>query len=253
MKTTGLIIAAISFFSISAAHAFEGVSDPDMMASLKAKYPRTNFKSVTTTPLPGVFEVVMGKNVAYVESSGRYFLFGHLFDMHTQTDMTEGKLPAPAAKAASASLDFKSLPLQDTIVSVKGDGSRKIVVFSDPDCPYCKQLENTLATMKNITVHTFMMPLQQLHPQARAKSIGVWCASDRGRAWDDLMRKNIVAQGSCEHPVDRNIALAERLGINGTPTIILEDGTMLPGAPSAAKLEQLLVNAANSASKVADK
>lgn len=247
MKTTGLIAAVVSTLLATASFANEGVSDPEMMATLKAKYPKTTFKSVTTTKLPGVYEVVMGKNVAYVESSGRYFLFGHLFDMETQTDLTDGKVQ-PAMKAA----DFGKLPIQDAVVTVKGDGSRKLVVFSDPDCPYCKQLENTLATVKNVTIYTFMMPLQQLHPQAKAKSIGVWCSSDRAKAWDDLMRKNIVPAGTCDHPVDRNIALAESMGINGTPTIILADGSMLPGAPSAAKLEQMLAKAAE-ASKVASK
>lgn len=245
MKTTGLIAAVVTTFLASVAFANEGVSDPEMMATLKAKYPKTTFKSVTTTKLPGVYEVVMGKNVAYVESSGRYFLFGHLFDMETQTDLTDGKVQ-PSMKV----VDFGKLPIQDAVVTIKGDGSRKMVVFSDPDCPYCKQLETTLATIKNVTVYTFMMPLQQLHPQAKAKSIAVWCAADRVKAWDDLMRKNIVPAGSCENPIDRNIALAESMGINGTPTIILTDGSMLPGAPSAAKLEQMLAKASEP-SKVA--
>lgn len=249
MKTTGLIASIVGLFIMGAslANANEGMSDPEMLATLKAKYPKTTFKSVKTTNLPGVYEVVMGKNVAYVESTGRYFLFGHLFDMETQTDLTEGK-----AQPTMKSADFDKLPLQDAVVTVKGDGSRKLVVFSDPDCPYCKQLENTLATVQNVTVYTFMMPLQQLHPQAKAKAVGVWCSNNRAKAWDDLMRKNQVPVGNCDHPIDRNIALAESMGINGTPTIIFQDGSMLPGAPNAAKLEQMLSKSAADA-KVAAK
>lgn len=241
MKTTGLIAAAVASIFVAGAAFANEVADPAMLATLKAKYPKTVFKSVTTTSMPGIFEVVMGKNVAYVEESGRYFLFGHLFDMETQTDLTEGKL-VPDSKAAA---DFSKLPFEDAVVTVKGDGSRKMAVFSDPDCPYCKQLENTLSRITNVTVYTFLMPLQQLHPQARAKAIGVWCSKDRAKAWDDLMHKNIVATGDCDHPVDRTIALAEKMSIGGTPTIILPDGSLLPGAPNAAKLEQMLTKSAN--------
>ena len=245
MKTTTRLIATLlaTAFLATTAYAQDSLNDTAMLMRLKAKYPKTVFKAVTATNLPGVYEVVMGKNVAYVEETGRYFLFGHLFDMETQTDLTEGKV------ARSNTVDFNALPIADAVVMVKGDGSRKIAVFSDPDCPYCKQLENTLATMNNVTVYTFMFPLESMHPQARAKSIAVWCAKDRAKAWDDLMRKNVAGSGNCEHPIDRNIALAQSMGISGTPTVILADGTLLPGAPSAAKLEQMLADVKKVAAK----
>lgn len=245
MKTTTRLIATLlaTAFLATTAYAQDSLNDTAMLMRLKAKYPKTVFKAVTATNLPGVYEVVMGKNVAYVEETGRYFLFGHMFDMETQTDLTEGKV------ARSNTVDFNALPFADAVVMVKGDGSRKIAVFSDPDCPYCKQLENTLATMNNVTVYTFMFPLESMHPQARAKSIAVWCAKDRAKAWDDLMRKNVAGSGNCEHPIDRNIALAQSMGISGTPTVILADGTLLPGAPSAAKLEQMLADVKKVAAK----
>ncbi len=216
------------------------------MATLKQKYPSTVIKSVSSTNLPGVYEVVMGKNVAYVEESGRYFLFGHMFDMQTQTDLTEGKIMAEQV----AKVDFKKLPLKDAIKIVRGDGSRRVAIFSDPDCPYCKQLENNIANLTNVTIYLYLFPIDQLHPQAKAKSVGVWCAADQVKAWDGLMLRNEVPTGQCENPVDRNIALAEAMGINGTPTVILPDGSIIPGAPSPAKLEQMLNQAA---AKVASK
>lgn len=237
MKTTRLIATFLAtLVTATAAYAGDALKDTAVMATLKQKYPNTTIKSVTSTSLPGIYEVVMGKNVAYVEESGRYFIFGHLFDMQTQTDLTEGKV----IKDQVAKLDFNSLPLKDAITIVRGDGSRKIAVFSDPDCPYCKQLENNIANLNNVTIYMFMFPLESLHPQAKAKAIGVWCSADRAKAWDGLMRRNEVVTGQCDHPIDRNVALAEKLGINGTPTIILSDGSILPGAPSLAKLEQLL-------------
>lgn len=237
MKTTRLIGAILATVLMAGtAYGQDKLTEAAVMANLKQKYPSTVIKSVTSTNLPGIFEVVMGKNVAYVEESGRYFIFGHLFDMQTQTDLTEGK----AVAENTAKVDFKNLPFKDAIVTVRGDGSRKVAIFSDPDCPYCKQLENNIANITNVTIYTFMFPIDQLHPQAKAKAISVWCAADRSKAWENLLRKNEVVSGTCDHPIDRNIALAESLAINGTPTVIFADGSLIPGAPSAAKFEQTL-------------
>ncbi|BBN90778.1 DsbC family protein [Azospira sp. I09] len=247
MKTTRLITTILAATLLAgSAYAGDALKEMAVMATLKQKYPSTVIKSVSSTNLPGVYEVVMGKNVAYVEESGRYFLFGHMFDMQTQTDLTEGKIMAEQV----AKVDFKKLPLKDAIKIVRGDGSRKVAIFSDPDCPYCKQLENNIANLTNVTIYLYLFPIDQLHPQAKAKSVGVWCAADQVKAWDGLMRRNEVPTGQCENPVDRNIALAEAMGINGTPTVILPDGSIIPGAPSAAKLEQMLNQAA---AKVASK
>lgn len=237
MKTTRLIGAILATVLMAGtAYGQDKLAETAVMANLKQKYPSTVIKSVSLTNLPGIYEVVMGKNVAYVEESGRYFIFGHLFDMQTQTDLTEGK----AAGENTVRVDFKNLPLKDAIVTVRGDGSRKVAIFSDPDCPYCKQLENNIANISNVTIYTFMFPIDQLHPQAKAKAIGVWCAADRSKAWENLLRKNEVVSGNCDNPIERNIALAESLSINGTPTVIFADGSLIPGAPSAAKFEQTL-------------
>lgn len=247
MKTTRLLTSILAATLLAgSAYAGDALKETAVMATLKQKYPSTVIKSVSSTNLPGVYEVVMGKNVAYVEESGRYFLFGHMFDMQTQTDLTEGKIMAEQV----AKTDFKALPLKDAIKIVRGDGSRKVAIFSDPDCPYCKQLENNIANLTNVTIYLFLFPIDQLHPQAKAKAVGVWCSTDQVKAWDGLMRRNEVPTGQCDNPVDRNIALAETMGINGTPTVILPDGSIIPGAPSAAKLEQMLNQAA---AKVASK
>ncbi len=236
MKTTRLIAGLFAAVVTTAALA-QAPADPSvagMTTKLKQLYPKTTFSSVSKTPVPGVYEVVMGKNVAYVEETGRYFLFGHLYDMQLQQDLTEGKA------AAASSIDFAALPKQDAIVTVKGNGSRKIAVFSDPDCPYCKKFEETLAKMNDITIYTFLFPIDSLHPNARRKSVGVWCAPDRSRAWDDLMLRGKESAGECDSPVQRNVELAAKLGINGTPTIVLDSGRMIPGAVQAEQLSQML-------------
>lgn len=248
MKTTRLVTTLMaSLFFAGGLFAAEDQEAATVLASLKKKYPSTTFKSVTASQLPGIYEVIMGKNIAYVERSGRYFLFGHLFDMQTQTDLTEPKMASTLSK-----IDTSELPPNDAIVTVQGNGSRKISVFTDPDCPYCKTLSATLASLDNVTIHTYLFPIAQLHPTAVRKSISAWCASDRSSALSKLMLQGEFQEAECDNPIERNIALAERLGFNGTPTVILEDGSVLPGAPSAAKLEELM-STIESINKVANK
>lgn len=235
MKKSAFILAASMIVASTFSFASADPQEMAVLAKLKKKYPKTQFQSLSSSPLPGIYEVVMGRNIAYVDETGRYFLFGHLFDMQTQTDLTEGKQPINQV----AKTDFSTLPFENAITIKKGDGSRKMAVFSDPDCPYCKQLEQNLKALDNVTIYVFLFPLEQLHPDAKAKAIGVWCAANKAQAWYDLMLKGVTKSGSCENPIDANIQLAQRLGINGTPTIILEDGTLNSGAASAERFEQL--------------
>ena len=242
---TTRLIALLFGLQIFAAPAWadDAPTLESIMVTLKQKYPKTTFKSVAATHLPGVYEVVMGKNIAYVEATGRYFIFGHLFDMETQKDLTEEKLPALQATDAPDKIDVRTLSVADAIKTVRGNGERRLYVFSDPDCPYCKQLENTLGSVDNVTIYTFLFPIDSLHPAAKAKSVGVWCAKDRAKAWNDLMTSNRAPTGTCDNPIDRNIALAEKLAIRGTPTLIFADGSLLAGAPGAERLNQLLAQA----------
>jgi thiol:disulfide interchange protein DsbC len=233
----------------------------DLLAQLRSLYPATHFKSVSTTPLPGVFEVAMGANLAYVDAAGRHFLFGHLYDMREQRDLTAER------RQVLSRIDVKDLPLSDAITEVRGNGSRFLAVFSDPDCPYCKRLEVDLQDMTDVTIHTFVMPLSSLHPQARDKAIKVWCASGpdaagssdshqrmaaRVEAWHVLMRRSSQsgagtvdrqvpqATADCDHPIDRNVELGRSLGIHGTPTLVAGDGRMLQGASGLQQVEAWL-------------
>lgn len=214
--------------------------DPDPIshieAALKAAYPGTRFRDIRPTPLPGIFEVTMGRNLAYVGGDGRHFLFGHLFDMRAQRDLTADRLEA------ARRIDFASLLLADAITTVRGNGSRVLAVFSDPDCPYCRKLEQELAKLDNVTVHTFLYPLAELHPQARARAIAVWCAQDRAAAWQALMLdgKAPSPAAECAHPVDRNIELARKLGLEGTPALFDVRGRHLAGAAPAQRIEEFL-------------
>jgi thiol:disulfide interchange protein DsbC len=234
LKKFTVLISTV-FFASTACALNESLSDPEMLLSLKKMYPATTFREVNRTVVPGVFEVIMGQNIAYVERSGRYFFFGRLFDMQNQIDMTSMK------QEEANRIDIASLPLADALKTVKGNGSRKLLVFSDPDCPYCKQLEKNLSGLTDVTIYTFLFPIEGLHPQAKDKAIAVWCSDDRIKAWDGLMVQGIMpSKKSCLHPVDKNIALAGRFGITGTPTLISGDGRRMPGSASAERITQWL-------------
>jgi thiol:disulfide interchange protein DsbC len=242
----------------------------DLLARLRTLYPATTFKSVSTTPWPGVFEVSMGANLAYVDGSGRHFLFGHLYDMREQRDLTAER------RQDLARIDVQTLPLADAITEVRGDGSRFLAIFSDPDCPYCKRLEIDLEDLTNVTIHTFVMPLVSLHPEARDKAVRVWCASStdasgpaepskltavRLQAWHLLMRASsadgsspsaqVKTEAECDHPIDRNVALGETLGIHGTPTLVAGDGRLLQGASGRDQVEAWLNQTSSAASAAA--
>jgi thiol:disulfide interchange protein DsbC len=210
--------------------------DPGMMARLRQKYPATTFNQVNASPLPGVFEVVMGKTVAYVDASGRFFLFGRLYDMQEQRDLTESKV------VETTKVEFAGLPSEDAIVRVRGNGRRKIAVFSDPDCPYCKKLEAELAKLNDVTIYTYLMPLDGLHPGAREKAVAVWCSSDRAAAWESLMNGGGEWSGKpCgQTPLEHIQATATKYGITATPTIVFESGRIAPGALPAERISALM-------------
>ena len=145
--------------------------------------------------------------------------------------------------------DFSALPFDKAIVKVKGDGSRKLAVFSDPDCPYCKQLEQELAGVTNVTVYTFLFPLAELHPDASRKARLIWCAPDKIKAWDELMldgKEPPAAAPDCEAPLGGIADVARKLWINGTPGMVTESGRIVPGVLPRTQIESLLQGAPHS-------
>lgn len=204
--------------------------------AVEAAYPKFKVDSVTKTPYAGLYEVFMAGQILYTDEKMSFLIAeGHLVDPKTKKDITGERLDE------LNKVDFSSLPLDQAIKVVKGNGSRKLVVFSDVDCPYCKRLEqNELSNITDVTIYTFLYPLQQLHPDAVAKSKSIWCANNRVKAWEDWILRNQLPKnaGTCEVPLEKVGELARKIGVNSTPTLIFADGKRMLGAQPYKEIEK---------------
>lgn len=209
---------------------------------MQTTFPKLKLGSIAKTPMTGVYEVAVGGHLIYTDENASYFITeGHLWDVKSQRDMTAERMDELAR------IDFSSLPLEQAIKVVRGNGSRKMAVFSDPDCPFCKKLEQDgLAGLTDVTIYTFLFPIDKLHPDAANKSKIIWCAPDRAKAWNNWVLKGFLAQGgaSCNTPLEKNAAVAQKIGVESTPTLFFADGLRLRGAYPAEDIEQALNNAA---------
>jgi thiol:disulfide interchange protein DsbC len=192
---------------------------------------------VNKTPIPGLYELRVGAEVFYTDEQGNHLIDGQLIDTRSRVNLTEARLNKINA------IDFASLPLKDALIWKTGSGARKIVVFADPNCGYCKRFERELQRAKDMTVYTFLYPI--LGGDSPEKSRNIWCAKDNTTAWRSWMLDSVApprAMGECDAgAIERNAALGRKYRVNGTPAIVFEDGKRVPGAMSLEQLEKQLV------------
>ena len=228
----------ISIALLSALSTLASADEASLKKAVEAAYPKFKVEKVTKTPYAGLYEVFMAGQIIYTDEKLTFLIAeGRLVDPKTKKDITGERLEE------LTKIDFNSLPLDQAIKVVKGNGSRKMVVFSDVDCPYCKRLErNELANITDVTVYTFLYPIEQLHPDAANKSKLIWCATDRVKAWQDWILKDQLPNtaGNCEVPLEKVGQLAKRAGVSSTPTLIFADGKRMLGAQPYKEIERML-------------
>ncbi len=228
LKALLLLLAA----SISIAYA----SEAEIKSTLQKKIPQIGqINQINKSAVPGLYEVITQDHLFYTDGKAQFLIDGAVYDLKSMRNITEERSRKLFA------LDFSQLPLEMAVKKVKGNGSRKLAIFTDPNCGFCKKLEKELTQIDNVTIYQFMYPL---FPGSEEKVRGVWCSKDRAKAWDDLMQGDITPPaGNCVTPTEKVMALGKKLKVNGTPALIFADGTINPGYLPAAELEKALTAA----------
>jgi len=190
---------------------------------------------ITPSPMPGLYEIrVNGSEIYYTDAKGNYLFQGNLIDTKQRRNLTEERVDKLTA------ISFDDLPFKDSFTIVRGNGKRKLAVFEDPNCGYCKRFERDLQKVDNVTIHMFLYPI--LGADSTDKSKSIWCTKDKGKAWQDWMvRDQAPAAASCDSAaLASNVEFGRKFKITGTPTLIFANSTRIPGAIDAAAIEKQL-------------
>jgi thiol:disulfide interchange protein DsbC len=223
------LIALFLFVLLPTAHAGEN----EIRQSLQSKFPDIGkIKHIDKTPFSGLYEVIIDDRLMYTDAQGEYLFDGNVIETKTRNNLSEER------RQILFAIDFDKLPLDLAVKKVKGNGSRKLAIFTDPNCSFCKRLEKELSGINNVTVYFFMYPI---FPGSDEIVRNVLCAKNQLKAWDDWMLSGITpAKATCTTQTDKVLALGRKLHVNGTPNLVFANGRQVPGLLPAAELEKNL-------------
>ena len=236
MNMTRILAALIAAATLAAPVA--QAQEATIRKNLGERIPQLQkIDEINRTPINGLWEVRVGTEIIYTDSEGNYLLQGSMIDTKQKKNLTEERVEKLSA------IEFDALPVKDAFTIVRGNGKRKLAVFEDPNCSYCKRFERDLQKVDNITIHMFLYPI--LGGDSPDKSRNVWCAKDKGKAWQDQMvRDQAPANASCDTAaITRNLEFGKKHRISGTPTLFFTDGSRVPGAITTAQVEKYLTDA----------
>jgi thiol:disulfide interchange protein DsbC len=229
MRLKLFIFTIFFYFSSGMAMA----EDAALKKSVQSHFPDNKIESLRQTPFLGLYEIVIGNEIFYTDKNAEHFFFGHIIDTKTRASLTSQRMQE-IMQARRIPLD--SLPLEFAIKTVKGNGERTLVVFTDPHCPYCKKLEKDLVDVTDVTIYTLLYPV--LNGSVK-RATEIWCSNDRLKAWDDFMLRDIEPTGKdCETPISTLIQVGQKNNVSGTPTLVFADGSFVGGLIPADQIEE---------------
>jgi len=217
-----LRLSVLFLASILAGRAL--ADEASVKRGVEAKFEGVKIESVARTPYAGLYEIVVGDSIFYTDEKVSFFFRGDLIDARSQRNLTEERQQKLSA------IRFEDLPLELAIKQVRGNGKRIVAIFSDPFCPYCRNLDRALLREDDITIYTFLFPILRAESPDKARTI--WCAPDRAKAYYDFMLngREPAATASCAAPVDKWLALGQKIGVRATPTSFAMNGQRIMGA-----------------------
>jgi len=232
---TCMLLVAVGF----GFNTFAQGQEATIRKNLSERIPQIpRIEEITRSPMAGLYEIRLSTNeIYYSDAEGNFLIQGSLIDTKSKRNLTEER------EAKLSAIDFAGLPFKDAITIVRGNGKRKLAVFEDPNCGYCKRFERDLAKVDNVTIYLFLYPI--LGDDSMAKSRNVWCAKDPAGAWSQVMTKEqTIPNANCNiAAIERNVEFGRKFKITGTPTLIAQDGARVPGAINTMQIEKMLLDA----------
>ena len=224
---------------MSAGLIFSGLAHSQSEQQLKSDIQKklganAKVRSVSPAPVTGLYEILVGNEIFYTDSTGKYLIQGEIIELSTGKNITEQR------QTDLNRIKWSDLNQANAIKNVRGNGSRQLAIFADPNCGYCKRLEKSLQQLDNVTIYTYLIPI--LSPDSAQKAKQIWCSPDPYKAYIDWMVSGVSPSGKtdCSNPLDKNLTTAKSYGITGTPTIFFTDGSRFPGAVQITDIEKKL-------------
>ncbi len=223
-----LILASIVCLSFANAQTEQQIKS-EIQKKLGAN---AKVKSVSPAPISGLYEVIVGNDIFYTDAAGKYLIQGEVIELASGKNITEQR------QSDINRIKWADLNSANAIKTVRGNGSRQLAVFSDPNCGYCKRLEKSMQQLDNVTIYTYLIPI--LSPDSAQKSKQIWCSADPYKSYIDWMINGSPPSGKtdCITPLDKNMTFAKTYGITGTPTLFFADGSRFPGAVQITDIEK---------------
>ena len=221
----------VALMALGTAHAQEAT----LRKNLTDRLPNMpKIDEVNKTPMPGLFEIRMGSDIMYSDAEGNFLIQGALIDVKQKRNLTEERMDKLSA------VPFEQLPLKNAFTQVRGNGKRKLVVFADPNCGFCKRFEKDLQKLDNVTIQHVLYPI--LGEDSKVKSRNIWCAKDKAKVWNDWMQNGVTPPAAnCDAAaIEANVEFGKKNRITGTPTLFFADGTRVVGAVPLAQIESTL-------------